>query len=316
MPTDRLHVMSERDVGLFSLVQQVIGNVPWALAEGRVPIVDFGSRTCYWTPRGLGGRDNVWEYYFEPLHPDRPAASIPSRVRAATAAEPPAADEVGYRVGAETFVTAHFGDHPYLDGATTPIPYELDDPGDGLRRDAKRIIDRWVRPRRSLLARVAQFDTAYMAGSPVIGVHARGTDAVSELELRPHRRGSLVLERYVDELHRLLGIMPTAKVFVASDDERSLHFLRRAFPHRVIAHGSIRHHDGEGAGVGPTGWLMPAYIAGDRDVAARNGQDAVIEYLLLSRCDYLVHNGSGLARTVLLNAPRLAHTNTHTGFRS
>ena len=316
VPTDRLHVMSERDVGLFSLVQQVIGNVPWALAEGRVPIVDFGSRTCYWTPRGLGGRDNVWEYYFEPLHPDRPAASIPTRVRAATAAEPPAADEVGYRVGAETFVTAHFGDHPYLGGATTPIPYELDDPGDGLRRDAKRIIDRWVRPRRSLLARVARFDTAYMAGSPVIGVHARGTDAVSELELRPHRRGSLVLERYVDELHRLLGIMPTAKVFVASDDERSLHFLRRAFPHRVIAHGSIRHHDGEGAGVGPTGWLMPAYIAGDRDVAARNGQDAVIEYLLLSRCDYLVHNGSGLARTVLLNAPRLPHTNTHTGFRS
>ena len=56
---------------------------------------------------------------------------------------------------------------------------------------------------------------------------------------------------------------------------------------------------------------MPAYISGDRDVAARNGEDAVVEYLLLSRCDYLVHNGSSLARTVLLNAPELPHTNTH-----
>jgi hypothetical protein len=56
---------------------------------------------------------------------------------------------------------------------------------------------------------------------------------------------------------------------------------------------------------------MPAYIAGDRDIAARNGEDAVIEYLLLSRCDYLVHNGSSLARTVLLNSPILRHTNTH-----
>jgi hypothetical protein len=46
-------------------------------------------------------------------------------------------------------------------------------------------------------------------------------------------------------------------------------------------------------------------------VAARNGEDAVVEYLLLSRCDYLVHNGSSLARTVLLNAPELPHTNTH-----
>ena len=57
---------------------------------------------------------------------------------------------------------------------------------------------------------------------------------------------------------------------------------------------------------------MPAYIAANRDVAARNGEDAIIEYLLLSRCDYLVHNGSSLARSVLLNAPNLPHTNTHT----
>ena len=76
--------------------------------------------------------------------------------------------------------------------------------------------------------------------------------------------------------------------------------------HRVIAYDSIRHQGGEAAGQGPTGWIMPAYIASDRDVAARNGEDAVIEYLLLSRCHYLVHNGSSLARTVLLNAPILA----------
>ena len=82
-------------------------------------------------------------------------------------------------------------------------------------------------------------------------------------------------------------------------------------PERVVAYDSIRHQGGEAAGQGPTGWIMPAYIAGDRDVAARNGEDAVIEYLLLSRCHYLVHNGSSLARTVLLNAPRLPHTNTH-----
>jgi hypothetical protein len=61
---------------------------------------------------------------------------------------------------------------------------------------------------------------------------------------------------------------------------------------------------------------MPAYISRNRDLAAWNGEEAVIEYLLLSQCAYLVHNGSGLARTVLLNAPNLPHTNTHTMFRS
>jgi hypothetical protein len=56
---------------------------------------------------------------------------------------------------------------------------------------------------------------------------------------------------------------------------------------------------------------MPGYIASDREIAARNGEDAIVEYLLLRRCFYLVHNGSGLARTVLLAQPKLAHFNVH-----
>lgn len=45
-----LHVMRERDVGLFSLVQQVVANLAWARHEGRVPVADFRERCCYWTP--------------------------------------------------------------------------------------------------------------------------------------------------------------------------------------------------------------------------------------------------------------------------
>jgi hypothetical protein len=108
-----------------------------------------------------------------------------------------------------------------------------------------------------------------------------------------------------------LELQPRAKIFVASDEQSSLDFLAKAFGHRVIAYESVRHQAGEAAGQGPTGWIMPAYIARDRNVAATNGEDAVVEYLLLSRCHFLVHNGSSLARTVLLNAPHLPHTNTH-----
>ena len=34
-------------------------------------------------------------------------------------------------------------------------------------------------------------------------------------------------------------------------------------------------------------------------VAARNGEEAVVEYLLLCRCQHLVHNWSGIPRVVL-----------------
>ncbi|MFL6186624.1 MAG: hypothetical protein ACJ745_17765 [Actinomycetes bacterium] len=180
-----------------------------------------------------------------------------------------------------------------------------------LRRKAKIIVDGFIRPRAYILRAAADFFARHMAGHQLIGVHARGTDATSKQELRTFRQGSLVLSRYVAEIERLLEAQPRAKIFVASDEQSSLNYLAKVFGPRVIAYESVRHHGGEAAGQGPTGWIMPAYIARDRDVAAKNGEDAVIEYLLLSRCHYLVHNGSSLARTVLLNAPRLPHTNTH-----
>ncbi len=140
----------------------------------------------------------------------------------------------------------------------------------------------------------------------------RGTDAVSPQEKRQYRRGSLALPRYADTVWRLLENSNRAKIFVATDDEASLDFFKKIFGGRVIAYDSLRHLSGEPAAPGPLGRLMPAYIAADRSSAARNGEEAVIEYLLLSRCVHLVHNGSSLARTVLLKEPALPHTNTHT----
>ena len=307
----RLHIITERDVGMFSLIQQVVAQIPWALAEECIPVVYFGRGTCYWTPNGYRGADTVWEYYFEPVNRSCPAARIPESVTALLAHDRPTADEVGYLVGDGAFVSSHFGDHPLLRGMALRIPYQWDDPSDALRREAKAVLDSFVRPRSYLAQKVEDFYTRQMAGHYVVGLHARGTDATSTQEIRPFRQGSLVLSRYYAEIERILEVEPDAKVFAASDDQSSVNRLAAAFPQRVIAYDSVRHQGGEAAGQGPTGWIMPAYIAGDRDVAAKNGEDAIIEYLLLSRCRQLVHNGSSLARTVLLNAPDLPHINTH-----
>jgi hypothetical protein len=307
----RLHVICERDVGLFSLVQQVLANMPWASAEGRTPVVNFGSRTCYWTPNGYRGASTVWEYYFEPVAPDWPAARIPEPVRAALATAHPSPFEVGYLLDGQTFVSSHFGDHPQLRGRALAIPYKWDDPDDRIRRRVKAIIDEFIRPRRYILDKVDAFFDTHLGGRPLIGVHARGTDATSTAEPREFRQGSLDLARYVAELERLLTIRPGARILVASDEQASVDHLRARFGESVVAYDSVRHQSGEVASEGPTGWIMPAYIAVDRDRAARNGEDAIVEYLLLSRSDHLVHNGSSLARTVLLNTPGLPHSNTH-----
>jgi hypothetical protein len=308
----KFHIICERDVGLFSLIQQVIANVPWAVKEDRVPVVYFGENTCYWTPNGYHGGHTVWEYYFKPLIPAFPASAIPEPIRKLIHADRPSPNDVGVFLEDAFFVSRHFGDHPRLSGVTLPIPYQWDDPGDALRWRAKEIVDDFVRPRSYIRRKADEFFTRHMAAADyVIGVHVRGTDATSKQELRDFRQGSLALPRYLEEIERLLSREPSAKILVATDDQASVDHLAGAFGSRVIAYDSVRHRGGEPAGRGPTGWIMPAYIAGDRDTAARNGEDAVIEYLLLSRCDHLIHNGSSLARTVLLNSPSLPHTNTH-----
>ncbi len=312
----RFHIICERDVGLFSLVQQVIANIPWALQEGRVPIVYFQGRTCYWTPRGYHKEDTVWEYYFQPLVPAYPASWIPESIREMISARFPDALEVGYPIDDGIFVSNHFGDHPDLRGKALSIPYLFEDPDDALRQQTAAIIRRYIRPRAYIRRKVDSFFSRCMDGDYVIGVHARGTDAISKEEIRPHRQGSLMLAKYSAELRRLLGIHPSAKVFVATDDQASLGYFKEEFGSRIVAYDSIRHALGEAAGKGPTGWIMPAYIAADRDRAAKNGEEAIIEYLLLSRCDHLVHNGGSLARTALLNVPNLPHTNTHRPDRS
>ncbi len=308
---EMFHIIRERDVGLFSLIQQVVAQIPWALSEKRTPVALFEEGCCYWTPNGYAEKETVWEYYFEPVTADYPVSRIPDQIRAEIVRKTPDPKSPGFFLDENYFVSSHFGDHAKLKGKSLRIPYTWDDPDEPLRLQTGEIIRDHVRPRQYIQIKVDGFYTRHLKGRHVIGVHVRGTDAIGNDELRAHRHGSLALEKYTSAIEALLDRNPDAGIFVATDDQASLEFLAKKFPGQVESYDSLRHTAGETSGQGPKGWIMPAYVSGDRDTAARNGEEAVIEYLLLGRCQHLVHNGSGLARTVLLAVPGLEHTNTH-----
>jgi hypothetical protein len=284
--------------------------VPWALAEQRIPIVCFQNRTSYWVRGGHRGSDNVWEYYFKPLLPEFPFSSMPLDVLNLVSQHPPDRLTVGYSFQ-QHFISNHFGDHKDLKAKTLVIPYRWDDPDELTRIEASRIIRSCIIPRPYLFEECDRFFSKTLSGRPIIGVHIRGTDAASKQERRPHRQGMLKLKEFAKVITSLLKTSPTSLILVASDAEASIAYMRKRFGDRVVAYPSIRHSSGTVAGKGPTGLIMPAYIATDPRIAAKNGEEAIIEYLLLSKCNHLVHNGSGLARTVLLKNPDLEHTNTH-----
>jgi hypothetical protein len=291
-----LHIMCERDVGLFSLIQQIVANIPWALAAGRTPIVYFAKRCVYFTPRGYNGGDNVWEYYFEPLLADFPVASIPPRVRQAIDTDFMQGTKVFRSFDNNIIMSCHFGYHRRLKGKALSIPWGWHDPDLALRKTTAELIRQYIRPLPSIRAKAETFHERHMKGRHVFGVNARGTDVTSNAEVRGRRRGSLVLEDYIREIRKLVERVPDAALFVATDDQNTVDRLTDVFGSRVIAYDSLRHIGGDPAGVGPTGHQMPAYIAGDPEKAARNGEEAVIEYLLLCRCQHLVHNGVGVVK--------------------
>jgi len=305
-----LHIMRERDVGLFSLVQQVIGNVPWAEAEGRVPVAYFGPRCSYFKAGGHRGRDTVWEYYFEPVVSGYPWSLVPTDLAARVEPVSPGDVDLGVALDGGHFVSRHFGDHADLAGKSLPVPYLWDDPSPELRRRAAGIIKAHVRPRRYIIEAALAFRAKHLP-ERFIGVHVRGTDAISRDERRLHRLGSLSFPQFKRAIEDALRVRPDAALFVATDSERSLEQVRSWFGDRVRAYDSLRHHDGPAAGRGPAGGLIPAYVSASPDAAARNGEEALIEYCLLCQSSLLIHNGSGLARTVLLTRPDLGHVNTH-----
>jgi len=95
------------------------------------------------------------------------------------------------------FVSANIGDHPALTGRTLNIPYLWNDPGAELRSYAASVIEGYVRPRKYLQHKVDQFYASELQGHVVIGVHLRGTHAVSPEETRAHRQASLILPNYL-----------------------------------------------------------------------------------------------------------------------
>lgn len=311
MKSEKWHIICEKDVGLFSLIQQVISHVPLALAEDRVPFVHFGSRCCYWTEKGYADKSNVWEYYFEPAV-EYEEEHFPKGLDEHIRANPPHFESAGYFWNKDIFVSNHFGHHRDFNDQSLRIPYKWEDPDTTVRLAASKIISTYVRPRTYLKNKIEEFFEANMSNRFVIGLHIRATD-VNDLktEYNIHRRYSYDPKAYLVEIEHVLKDNPKALIFVATDAQEALDLIIESFPGRTVSYSSIFHTGGEVSGKGAMGWGIPGYLTGDTEKAAKNGEEAIVDYLLLSRCQYFIHNGSGLARTVLLNNAELSHVNIH-----
>jgi hypothetical protein len=306
------HIICEKDVGLFSLIQQVISHIPLALSTKKYPVVLFGKNCSYWTKQGYKEKTNVWEYYFEPIIKDKRINSLSKPLLDHINNHPPLHKEIGYFFNDDTFISNNFGNHNDFKGKSLTIPFKWKDPDKDTRVIANEIIKKYIIPRKYILAKSDLFFKNFMENQQIIGVHIRSTDICDlQTEYNLYRRYSYIPKKFIKEVSRLVELAPKSKIFVATDNQNSLDMMLDSFPNQVIYYSSIFQKAEPYTGHGAMGWKMPGYLTKNQEIAAKNGEEAIIDYLLLSKCNFLIHNGSSLARTVLLNKPNLNHINVH-----
>jgi hypothetical protein len=124
---------------------------------------------------------------------------------------------------------------------------------------------------------VDDFYNQYFIGAYMLGVHYRGTDKVSEA---PRVRYEDMHDAIVSHIRGLQG--KKFKLFVASDEEQFIQFIEGKFPGLIIKNNLERSYDG-----------TPIHLQ-HRD-QFKIGEGALLDCLLLSRCDFLIRTSSCLS---------------------
>jgi hypothetical protein len=154
---------------------------------------------------------------------------------------------------------------------------------------ANSLINKYLVVREEVVSEVDDFCRQHFDSRRVVGVHYRGTDKVRESPMVPYDSVRRNLDQYLE-------LYPeTDCIFVATDDANFLDHLRNASLSRAIVcrDDSFRSRDG-----------TSIHESSDTDKYAIN-RDAIVNCLILSRCEALLKTASILSGWSKLFNPRL-----------
>lgn len=138
--------------------------------------------------------------------------------------------------------------------------------------EAHGLIQKYIRIKPPIQAKIDAFEKDHFAGHFVVGIHFRGTDKSTEARRVCYEEVYREIEKFSAE----------AILFVATDEQPFLDEIKKRYPGRVCYADAIRSSND-----------VPVHST--RKNGYLKGEQAVIDCLLLSRTDFLIRTNSNLS---------------------
>ena len=162
------------------------------------------------------------------------------------------------------------------------------------RRKARIAVSKYLRVKPHIRDKVESIAQA-LFGAKMLGVHIRGTDKGSALGVPKQLSRIVPPAEYFSRIDEYLYKHPNAGIFLATDQMQFRRVLKARYGERVVFY--------DAAAVSET--MSNVFQTGDGTSNYKNGEDVLIDMLLLARCDFLLKCTSAVGEFALYLNPKL-----------
>lgn len=227
---------------IFSMVAGILHHCEKNKNDFEAVAVDFGDKGLYYD---ANRGPNWWEYYCEPIKVENSA----------------------------DWERIEYTDQQYAQFDRIPETQMT-------RQQVNSIINKHIKIRPEIVKQVDDFANKEFKDFHVIGIHYRGTDKVKggwvEAPVVEYEKVASVIKEQIQNLP------DTYKIFVATDEQGFLDYLKKEFPGKIIETPAYRSTDGQA-------------IHLKNSNPAKQGEEAMIDALLLARTMLLIRTSSNLS---------------------
>lgn len=162
------------------------------------------------------------------------------------------------------------------------------------RTSMNKLLNKYIKIKPEILNEISQFYQEKMLNTLCIGVHVRFAAAHAS-----EKPGIVTIEDYFNEVNQLIhNSNSNYTIFLATDSHYVVEQFKKKYKDKVIFTNAIRSQYMEEVHLifdNPDYWLSHPAEFHKKKPGYKGGKDALMDCLLLSKCDYIIHTTSNVS---------------------